>query len=103
MNLKVKYLQTDELNMTTFKHIIPAVIEAFTYICNLSFTSGSVPNSIQIANIIPLFKAGGKNSFTNYRPVALLPQFPKILEKLFCKQLYDLKKYIFTIQISIWL
>ena len=39
----------DELNMTTVKHIIPAVIEPFTYICNLSFTSGIVPNSMKIA------------------------------------------------------
>ena len=35
------------------------------------------------AKIIPIFKSGDKNTFTNYRPVSLLPQFSKILEKLF--------------------
>ena len=38
---------------------------------------------MNIAKVIPLYKANGKNEFTNYRPVSLLPQFSKILEKLF--------------------
>ena len=39
------------------------------------------------SKIEPLFKSGEKNDFMNYRPVALLPQFSKLLEKLFCKRL----------------
>ena len=38
---------------------------------------------MKIAKVIPLYKSNGKNEFTNYRPVSLLPQFSKILEKLF--------------------
>ena len=38
---------------------------------------------MKIAKVIPLYKTNGKNEFTNYRPVSLLPQFSKILEKLF--------------------
>ena len=49
----------------------------------MSLTSGIFPNNMNIANVIPLYKANGKNEFTNYRPVSLLPQFSKILEKLF--------------------
>ena len=30
-----------------------------------------------------LYKAGDKNVFNNYRPVSLLPQYSKVLEKLF--------------------
>ena len=52
-------------------------------ICNMSLTSGIFPNNMKIAKVIPLYKANGKNEFTNYRPVSLLPQFSKILEKLF--------------------
>ena len=44
---------------------------------------------MKIAKIIPLFKAGDNANFTNYRPVALLPQFSKVLEKLFCKRLEE--------------
>ena len=34
------------------------------------------------AKITPIYKAGEEKSFTNYRPVSLLPQLSKILEKL---------------------
>lgn len=34
---------------------------------------------MKIAKVIPLFKAVDKNSFNNYRPVSLLPQFSKVL------------------------
>ena len=37
----------------------------------------------KIAKIIPIFKAGNKENCTNYRPISLLPQFSKILVKLF--------------------
>ena len=42
---------------------------------------------MKVAKIVPLFKSGDKSSFTNYRPVSLLPQFSKILEKLFDSRL----------------
>ena len=45
------------------------------------------PEKLKIAKVIPLFKAGEKNYFTNYSHVFLLPQFSKILEKLFGKRL----------------
>ena len=42
---------------------------------------------MKIAKVIPLFKAGNKHHFTNYRPVSLLPQFSKHFEKLFNNRL----------------
>ena len=42
---------------------------------------------MKVAKVVPLFKAGEKDIFTNYRPVSLLPQFSKVLEKLFNKRL----------------
>ena len=79
----------DNLSMHIIKHIINSVTEPFTHICNLSFENGVVPDLMKISKIVPLFKSGEKNDFTNYRPVALLPQFSKILEKLFCKRLTE--------------
>ena len=77
----------NNLSMNVIKGISQSVIQPFTHICNLSFSTGVVPKNMKIAKVIPLFKSGNKSLFTNYRPVALLPQFSKILEKLFCKRL----------------
>ena len=37
---------------------------------------------MKTAKVIPLFKAGDVDTFSNYRPVSLLSQFSKILEKV---------------------
>ena len=38
---------------------------------------------MKTAKVIPLYKSGKKHIFTNHRPISLLPQFSKILVKLF--------------------
>ena len=50
---------------------------------------GIFPEKLKIAKVIPLFKAGEKNLFTNYRPISVLSVFSKLLEKLIHKRLYD--------------
>ena len=75
------------MDMCIVKNIISCVLKPFTCICNKSFLEGSFPVHMETAKVVPLFKAGDKCNFTNYRPVSLLPQFSKILEKLFCNRL----------------
>lgn len=76
-----------DMNMALIKQIIDVIIKPFTYICNLSFTTGTFPDQMKIAKVLPLFKKGKKNDLANYRPISLLPQFSKILEKLFVVRL----------------
>uniref|UniRef100_A0A672FVC1 Reverse transcriptase domain-containing protein n=1 Tax=Salarias fasciatus TaxID=181472 RepID=A0A672FVC1_SALFA len=80
---------TDYYNIDMFlvKNVIFNIAKPFTYICNLSFQSGRFPDKMKIAKVIPVFKNGNKHCFTNYRPISLLPQFSKILEKLFDSRL----------------
>ena len=75
------------INMALIKQIIVPIAKPFAHICNLSFSSGVFPELMKIAKVVPLFKSGKNNVFTNYRPVSLLPQFSKILEKLFNRRL----------------
>ena len=82
-----KSTDCDDIDMSTLKYIIESVIEPFTYICNLSFSTGVFPENMKTAKVIPLYKNGDKHVFSNYRPVSLLPQFSKILEKLFVNRL----------------
>uniref|UniRef100_A0A3Q2ZQH6 Reverse transcriptase domain-containing protein n=1 Tax=Kryptolebias marmoratus TaxID=37003 RepID=A0A3Q2ZQH6_KRYMA len=76
-----------DMDMMFVKEIMGCVIEPFTYICNLSFSTGIFPDNMKTAKVIPLYKSGEKCMFTNYRPISLLPQFSKILEKLFVTRL----------------
>ena len=73
----------NDINMSLLKNVITSIVYPLTFICNKSFKDGIFPEDMKIARIIPLYKAGDKNVFTNYRPVSLLPQFSKLLEKLF--------------------
>jgi hypothetical protein len=58
-------------------------------IFNKSLNQGVFPNEMKIAKVIPIFKSGNKECINNYRPISLLPQFSKLLEKLFTSRLYN--------------
>ena len=58
------------------------------HIFNLSFTNGEHPNKLRIAQVISVFKKGSKLVPSNYRPISLLSNINKILEKLMFSRLY---------------
>ena len=72
----------DNVPMSLIKETITLISSPLTHIFNLSITSGMVPMELKIASVEPLFKAGNKSIFSNYRPISVLPFFSKILEKL---------------------
>ena len=74
-------------NMNIIKSTIKSISKPLVSICNLSLSSGIFPDDMKIPRVIPLYKAGKKDLFTNYRPVSLLPQFSKILEKIYNSRL----------------
>uniref|UniRef100_A0A3P9M519 Reverse transcriptase domain-containing protein n=1 Tax=Oryzias latipes TaxID=8090 RepID=A0A3P9M519_ORYLA len=75
------------IDMALVKTVISGILKPLEYIFNLSFQTGSFPNQMKIAKVIPLYKTGNKHHFTNYRPVSMLPQLSKILEKMFITRL----------------
>ena len=66
-------------------------------ICNIfnpCIEQGKFLDSLKIAEVAPLFKRGDLNQANTYRPISLLSQFDKILEKLICNHLdHYLEKY----------
>ena len=84
----------DNVTMNVIKETASLICSPIVHIFNLSLSSGSVPDQMKCARVIPLFKSGLTSLFTNYRPVSVLPAFSKILEKLVYNRLIKyLEKY----------
>ena len=79
----------DNISNVILKKINPAICTPISYIINKSLQSGTVPTSMKISKIIPIYKAKAKNMFSNYRPISLLPNISKILEKIVHKRLHN--------------
>ena len=77
------------LSMEILTQVIPNIVKPLTYICNKSFLEGCFPDSMKISRIVKIFKAGDKNTLINYKPISMLPQFSKVLEKLFENRLLN--------------
>ena len=61
--------------MNVIKEIIDLIVQPLMYITNLSLSSGTVPDQMKIARVVPLFKTGDLSLFTNYRSVSVLSAF----------------------------
>lgn len=80
MDLKISAPGHDGICASLIKENISPIIEPLTFIFALSMETGTIPQDLKIAKVIPLFKTGDPASFTNYRPVSILLCFSKILE-----------------------
>ena len=56
---------------------------------NLSFVTGIFPNIFKTASVKPIHKKGSKLDCNNYRPISLLSNISKILEKLMYSRIYQ--------------
>ena len=52
------------------------------------FMTGVFPSVLETAKVVPVFKKDSKLGYSNYRPISLLSNIEKILEKLMYKRLY---------------
>ena len=77
----------DNLPMSILKTCNSEISPILTYLANESFSSGVFPESLKIAKVIPVFKAGDVKHVANYRPISVLPNISKIFEKLACSRL----------------
>ena len=60
-----------------------------TYIYNKSIETGIVPDILKVSQISPVYKGGDATDPSNYRPIATLSPFSKVLERLVYNQLYS--------------
>lgn len=57
-------------------------------IFNISFKTGIFPTKLKCAEVIPVFKNNDKTLTSNYRPISLLSNISKIIEKIIRDRLY---------------
>ena len=93
VNIIVKSLKEgssgfDNISSKLIKQSLDIYLPHLVYIINLSFASGTFPDDLKLANVLPLFKSGSSCLFINYRPISLLTGVSKVFEKLFYNRLY---------------
>ena len=71
--------------------VIKATYKSFlsplTHVLNLSIQKGFFPDTMKVAKVVPIYKAGDPMAISNYRPVSILPIFSKLLERLMYNRL----------------
>ena len=79
---------TDGYNMKVIKGIITVLSIGLPLanVFNCSFSTGVFPHALTSVKVTPIFKSDNKLSIGNYRPISVLPIFPKLLEKMMCNR-----------------
>ena len=70
------------------KHFRKTISIPLTKLVNLSFNQDKFPSILKIAKVLAIFKKGDKLDADNYRPISLLSNLSKVIEKLMHKRLY---------------
>lgn len=86
----------DDIPCFLIKKVLNFIVEPLTYLVNLSFETGTFPNSLKIGKVVPIFKKNDKQLLENYRPVTVPFGMSKVIEYCY---LYRLLNYLETFQI----
>ena len=62
---------------------------SLSQLINLSFNKGTFPSFLVLAKIISIYRKGDRQDSNNYRPISLLSNLSKMIEKLIHKRLYS--------------
>ena len=79
----------DEITTKIIKISKPYIISPLINITNKMLAQSIYPKRLKLSLIKPIYKSGDKSSPSNYRPISILPVFPKIFEKVICNRLID--------------
>ena len=75
--------------VTILKTIRDHICEPLAFLVNNSFASGNFPEKLKLARITPVFKKGSRFDKNNYRPISVLSNFSKLLERAMYHRLYS--------------
>ena len=64
------------------------ICKPLTYLINLSFPNGIFPDLLKTSNVVPAFKRGENQDYSNYRSMSLISNLSKLMEKIVHPRLY---------------
>ena len=67
----------NSLNTISMKKCAKEISEPLALLFNMSFSNGIFPESLNLANIIPIHKKDDKTLVNNYRPISLISKIDK--------------------------
>ena len=89
----------DNIDGLLLKNCAHSISYPLTLLFNIFFRTGSLPTERKLANIVPVYKKGDKNSIENYRPISLTCIVSKVFEKCIWDELFShYKELIFDSQ-----
>lgn len=86
-SISTKAVGADGVHLQMILLILEILAPVFTHIFNFSLLTGSFPTIWKKAQVIPLPKTPNPLSFSQYRPISILPIMSKVLESIVQKQL----------------
>ena len=91
-------LDPNNISMSLVKKIIHSIEAPLLHIFSRSLSAGIVPDKFKISKVIPVYKSGDSSDMNNYRPISLISNFCKILEKIVFNRLssFLIEKNIIT-------
>ena len=101
INLKPnKAMGVDNIGPNILKSCASVLYKPLHYLFTLSVRYCKLPNEWSIHCITPVFKSGNKNSVKNYRPISLLCNTSKILEKIIYDKIIGFVYVLYHTRIS---
>ena len=84
-----KSIGPNSISIQLLKELKDVLSYPLTHLFNLSLSQGIFPDAFKVAKVIPIFKSGERTNQSNYRPISLLSNLGKLLEKVVHIQLSD--------------
>ena len=70
---------------------------------NTTINENEFPSCLKLADVIPVFKKGSKNSKQYYRPISILKSISKVYERVMFKQIGDyMENHFSKFQCGFW-
>ena len=79
----------DVFSVNLLKRLAESCSVSIGILVNMSLEQGIAPDAVKLARVIPIYTAKYRDKFKHYRPISMLSNISKILEKVVHKRLYS--------------